>query len=284
MGCAISCRLFERFSRALSWIMTHRFQVRAISHILDDFIFVGPPNSNECANDLQMFLKMCEDLNVPIKISKTQPPSEIITVHGVEIDTKLMEARLPLDKLHTLCRLLNVFSSKKKCILKELQSLVGHLNFACKVIVPGRVFKRRIARLMVGCSKPHHHIRLTRDFRKDIKVWQSFLDCFNGRSIFLAEVWSSSQKLNFWSDACGQGGASVLGNHWFYIEWPPQWSDKSIAILEFAPIVVGLEIWAESLRNTKVLFNVDNIAVVDIINNHTSKDDIILMLLRHLVL
>ena len=113
MGCTISCRLFERFSCALSWIMKHRFKVRVISHILDDFIFVGPPNSNQCAINIQMFLKLCEDLNVPIKISKTQPPSEIITVHGVEIDTKLMEARLPLDKLQTLCRFSMYFHRKR---------------------------------------------------------------------------------------------------------------------------------------------------------------------------
>lgn len=35
-----------------------------------------------------------------------------------------------------LNKMLAVFVTRKKVMLKELQSLVGHLNFACKVVAP----------------------------------------------------------------------------------------------------------------------------------------------------
>ena len=51
-----------------------------------------------------------------------------------------MEARLPLDKVERIQASLASFKSRKSCTLKELQSLIGTLNFACKVVHPGRPF------------------------------------------------------------------------------------------------------------------------------------------------
>ena len=284
MGVSTACRIFERFSRALQWVMQSKFNTRGISHILDDFIFVGPPNSPECRKNLETFLKVCKEINVPIKHEKTVLPTTVISVHGVEIDTHKMEARLPADKLTALREMLKAFSKRKKCTLTELQSLVGHLNFACRVIVPGRVFKRRISRLMVGVNSPFHHIRLNRSFREDVSLWLRFLQNYNGRSVFLDEVWLSSKKLEFWSDASGQGAAAIFGNKWCHMLWPDWFATNNIAILELCPIVVGIELWGHLLTNRKVIFLVDNESVVEILNAQSSKDSKLLNLTRRFVL
>lgn len=44
--------------------------------------------------------------------------------------------------------------SQKSATLKQLQSLIGMLNFACKVVPPGRPFLRRLLDLTVGLKKP----------------------------------------------------------------------------------------------------------------------------------
>ena len=41
-----------------------------MSHILDDFLFVGPPKSDQCQEDLDEFLTLCSKLGVPIKAEK----------------------------------------------------------------------------------------------------------------------------------------------------------------------------------------------------------------------
>ena len=51
-----------------------------------------------------------------------------------------MEVRLPADKLAKIRLLLNSYLSRSKLSLVEIQSLVGLLNFACSVVVPGRCF------------------------------------------------------------------------------------------------------------------------------------------------
>ena len=71
---------------------------------------------------------------------KTVGPCTCIQFLGIKIDSVSMEARLPVDKL-TKCRaLLRSFMGKDKVTLRELQSLVGVLSFACSVIRFARAF------------------------------------------------------------------------------------------------------------------------------------------------
>lgn len=57
-----------------------------------------------------------------------------------------------------------------------------------------------------------------------------------------------------------------------------------IAIKELFPIVIALEHWGQGLRDSKVLFLTDNMAVVEIINKQTSKEKVLMTLIRRLVL
>ena len=103
-----------------------------------------------------------------------------ITFVGIEIDSILMEKRLPLDKLDKLRKLLNSFCRKKKATLQELQSLIGLLNFACLVVTPGRAFLRRLIDLTIGLKASHHRRRLNKEARADLKAWSVFVKHFNG--------------------------------------------------------------------------------------------------------
>ena len=50
--------------------METKYQVAGMSHILDDFLFVGPPKSDKFQQDLDKFLTLCSKLGVPIKAKK----------------------------------------------------------------------------------------------------------------------------------------------------------------------------------------------------------------------
>ena len=69
MGCASSCQIFERFSRALQWIISKHIPGAMVSHILDDFIFVGWAGSSKCWDQLHCFLGLCAKFGLPIKDS-----------------------------------------------------------------------------------------------------------------------------------------------------------------------------------------------------------------------
>ena len=95
-----------------------------------------------------------------------------------------MEARLPDDKLQKCNAQLLDMHRRRKTTLKELQSLIGLLNFTCSVVLPGRAFLRRLVDLTKGVRLPRHRIRITEACRRDLLVWLQFLRDFNGRTFF----------------------------------------------------------------------------------------------------
>ena len=157
--------------------------------------------------------------------------------------------------------------------LKEIQSLTGLLSFACSVVIPGRAFLRRLIDFIVGIHSPYYYVRLNREVKADLKLWQSFLTSFNGRSFFLEDSWHSSDKLELYTDAAGSlGFGAVFGSKWCYGKWPVTWLHQNIAMLEFYPIVLSLYLWGHQMRNRCILFPTDNEALVHVINKQSCKD------------
>ncbi len=284
MGCRLSCSLFEALSNALQWILMDKLSVPHMSHILDDFIFFGPPSDLTSWRSLQTFLVMAESLHLPIKHDKTVHPTTTVQLHGVEVDTLAMQLRLPRDKLLDARTRVTNMSRRKKVQLRGLQSLLGVLVFACKVVVPGRVFLRRLYNLTIGVTGPKHWISLNNQARADLAMWRQFLDGFNGRAILLPDSWTSSETLMLRTDASGQACAAVLGDRWFQVIFPPSWVQNDITTKELLPIVLAVRMWGESWANSRISFLCDNQAVVQIINAQTAKPEPLLGLLRHLVL
>ena len=108
MGCSSSCNIFETFSTALEWIATAKLQASAVIHILDDFLFLTP-SRDKCHKDLDNFIKLCNEVGVPIADEKTVGPATCLQFVGITLDTINMHALLPEDKLarcrrmHTNC-------------------------------------------------------------------------------------------------------------------------------------------------------------------------------------
>ena len=71
------------------------------------------------------------------------------------------------------------------------------------VVCPGREFLRRLIDLTVntGIVNPFHFIRLKCEARADLQAWQSFIETFNGKSVFLADTSVTSDHLKLNTDA-----------------------------------------------------------------------------------
>ena len=95
----------------------------------------------------------------------------------------------------------------RKVTLKELQSLVGLLNFCCAVVKPDRCFLRRL---------------IDKESRRDL------LEAGKGLS---------SPQLNLYTDAaCSLGHVAIFGKHWFFGKWTPVLFAHHIAYKELFPI------------------------------------------------
>ena len=243
MGCSSSCKTFETLSTAVEWIAQNKLGINHIIHLLDDFHIIAKSQSL-CQEQLYLFLNLRSYLGIPMASEKTCGPATTLSFAGIELDSVSFEARLPLDKIDKCLSLIANFLTRKKVTLIEIQSLAGMLNFACSVVVPGRAFLRRLIDLTVGVHSPSHYVRINRETKTDLKLWQSFLISLNGRSFFLEDFWDSSDKLELYTDAAGSlGFGAVFGRQWCYGKWPDNWLHQNIAILEFYPIVLSLYLW-----------------------------------------
>ena len=177
-------------------------------------------------------------------------PFSCLQFVGITLDTLKMEARLPQDKIDKCRHLLGSFLSRRSATLRDFQPLIGFLNFACSVIVPGRAFLRRLIDLTKHITKPHHHIKLTKAVKADLQTWLTFFDNYNGKSFFLSDIWVSSHSLNLYTDAAGSKGyGAVFGARWFYGAWDENWKSLNITILELLPIVIALTLWGSQMSD-----------------------------------
>jgi hypothetical protein len=196
---------------------------------------------------------------------------------GIILDSTQMEARLPADKIERLNTSFELFHEKRSCTLKELQSLIGTLNFACKVIPPGRPYLQRMIELTRNVKQPHHHITLSSGFFKDLEMWRQFIISWNGAGFFLSSEWTNSEALEFHTDA----------SRWFHGEWEPHQRlgqhEISIAWQELFAIVVACHLWGGSLQNKRIILHCGNESV-NIINSKRSRISRVMDLLRHLTL
>ena len=162
------------------------------------------------------------------------------------MDFNALECRIPQQKLDKIRTNLHEVKYRKNITLKELQTLICLLNYACFGVVPGRAFLRRIIDLTCVVSNPSHFIRFNCETRSDHQMWSLFLEHYNGRSVILPELFSSSDKELLFTDASGPiGFAGVLGTEWFALGWDsvPEFSHLQTAIKELYQIVLALELW-----------------------------------------
>lgn len=283
MGCSSSCKIFERFSSALKWILLEHYGIANVVKVLDDFLFVASSES-ECNHYLSKFKKLCNQIGVPIAHHKTEGPSNCLTFLGIELDSKNMVARLPIEKLSEYSSNIRSMLNSSKCTLRELKSIIGKLQFSTSVVTPGRPFLRRLYDATMGVKQPHFHLRITEELRADLLTWQQFLDHYNGVTIITPSIVDNSSELSLLSDSSKIGYGGVFGTHFIYGSFPLAWQKFDIQFLEIFPIFVLVNVFKFSLANKNILFFCDNSAVVSPINKQTSKNKLVMVILRKLVL
>ena len=137
--------IFTAVADALQWIM-QKNGASYVDHYIDDFITAGKGGSDKCSRNFTI-------------MHKSIGPTTVIVFLGIELDTEIMEIRLPADKLARLVQSLKEWRGKKACRKRELLSIIGLFSHACKVIRPGRSFLCRLIDLSSKVSNLDHFVR-----------------------------------------------------------------------------------------------------------------------------
>ena len=174
-GLRSALKLFTAIADGAEWI-ARKEGVRFIMHYLDEFLVLGAPGSEECSTALKKLLEVFERLGLPVAPEKSEGPDTKLTFLGFELDTMALEVRLPRHKLAELRELSGQWQGKKSCSMKELESLVGKLAHASRVVQSGKTFMRRMFELKAVRGRSQSMVRLNCGFKSDIMWWATFLE------------------------------------------------------------------------------------------------------------
>jgi len=284
-GCRSSPYLFCLFSEALHWAFKQTLGFDPIIHYVDDYLFVGLPNSSQCRKMMDDFINMCNTAGVPLADEKTDWPSTAQIFLGILIDSVTQTISLPPGKLFEIIALVDIWISKMVCTRTELQSLIGSLQFAAKCVPAGRLFTRRLINLLC-LSRGLRSIKIDDETRLDLHWWKEFLPKWNGKASFLSVNWLSPNVSQLFTDAAASVGfAGYLAGQWFqqsFAEFPGA-GTHCIELLEMIPIYVACAIWAETFHTKKVLFHTDNMGCVQAWAKQGSANSSVLRLMREIV-
>ena len=138
-------------------------------------------------------------------------------------------------------------------------------------------------------SLPHHRIKLSQGFFKDLRMWEDFICNWNGAGFFMSSHWVTSDVLSLYTDASGSlGFGGIFQTHWFQGSWEPHQKlgqpGLSIPWQELFAFVVACHLWANFFSNRRIQFFCDNESVVNIVYTKRSRIPRVMDLVRHLTL
>ena len=99
-----------------------------------------------------------------------------------------------------------------------------------------------------------------------------FAEDWNG-ILMLWDVSKKTADVTVTSDGSGSWGCGAFWkSKWFHFPWPSSLHDFPITTKELVPVVVGAALFGHEWRGLLVVFKVDNMTVVHVLNNTYSKD------------
>ena len=282
-GSRSSPKIFDNLSQAICWIAHNNYNIANVLHLLDDFLVLEPSHADAIATR-DTFLDIFRRLNVPLALHKTEGPATSLEYLGIILDSQRMEARLPREKVLRISSVLSSFAHKKTCVKRELLSLLGHMNFASRVIRPGRSFVSHLIALSTSVKELFHHVTLTAAVRSDLNMWSLFLRQWNGASFFLDDDITLAADLQLYTDATPTSFGGFFSSKWFQGYFPPEFfsEQQSMALCELYPIVMAVVLWGHQWAQKRILFFCDNQGTVDIISKGRSKVPSIMRLMRRI--
>ena len=252
-GASISCAIFQEFSNALHFLIQYQIQKRlrqpdAVTNYLDDFLFLAITQWL-CNVMVNMFIQLCNEINLPISEEKTEKASPLMIFLGILMDGRRKILVIPEEKRLKAILSINTIIGKKKAKVKQIQCLTGLLNFINRAITPGRAFTRRMYAKIPTMKKNkslkhYHHVTIDSEFHEDCKVWLSFLARATERSIcspFLdIRGIYTSRTLDFHTDvsrAINKGFGCVYGTQYTWGQWEPNYIEKYEPSIEYLRVV-----------------------------------------------
>lgn len=281
MGLRSAAQVCQRVTTAVARIMEALGFV--VANYLDDFagceIGLTAEEAFVCLGEL------LDELGLDESLKKAWSPATWMEFLGVLFDTIRLTLSITPQRLVEIEELVRQWLDKKSANRKQLESLVGKLQFVAKCVPAGRVFISRLLEQLRALTRKEHKFKVSSEMRKDLVWWLECMRCFNGVSIMLEEWWRKPDSV-IATDACltGGGGTLELSKEYFHVSLPEWVREEAghINALEMWVLVVALKLWGHLCSGMRIKVLCDNEVTVWVINSGRSRDKVMLQLLREL--
>lgn len=278
MGMRSACQACQRMTNGVSYAMS-QMGYNCVNYI-DDLAGAGGLEGAWSAyyalQDLLLSLGLVESLD------KAQPPSTSMVFLGILFNTVSGTLEIPVDKMVEIEQVLAIWEGKEYASRKEVQSLIGKLQFAAACIRPGRIFISRMLNFLRGM--PDVGVRkIPGTFLKDVYWWQCFMPVYNGISMMPLTDWLNPDAI-FSSDACLEGCGGWYEGKYFHTTFPSFILRQNLHInaLELLTVVICLKLWGTEFQGLRIKIHCDNEASVTVLNTGRSRDPFLQACLREI--
>ena len=278
MGMRSAPYIAQRITNAIAYI--HRSLEFFLLNYVDDF--VGAELQEKIWEAYHALSDLLQSLRVETSRDKIVPPTLRLEFLGITFDSNTMTMEISDKKVEEIKTELSTWLYKTAAKCREVESLVGKLQFVAKCIRSGRIFLGRLIRWIRDMNR---EIRYTIpiEAHKDIAWWSRFIQEFNGVALLWLAKEPSTDKI-LQTDACLKGFGGICGSSYFRGRFPKQDQKCNIAVLEMWAVMVGLKLFVEQLRGKYFWVHVDNEAVATVLNSGGSHDTELQNTLREIAL
>ena len=266
MGMRSAPYITQRISNVFAHII-HTLEYFLLNYVND---FVGAELSNRVWATYNTLTRILEDLQVDISPEKLVPPTTRLEFLGITFDSDSMTMEISQQKLIEIKQELQAWLLKTTATRKEVESLVGKLQFMAKCVKAGRIFLSRLIQWIRDMNRGSRYT-IPLEARKDIAWWARFATTYNGVSLMWMFKEPSTDKV-IATDACPKGYGGTMGNEYFRARFPTELQKVNIAILEMWAVLAALKLWGDQLKGLYFWIHVDNEAVANVLNSGRSRE------------
>ena len=282
MGCQIAPYICQRVTNMIAYVQA--LMGYFLLNYADDLIRAEYQDAVEKAH--KALKNLLRDIGIEQSLKKSVPPTQVIEFTGNLFNTIDFTIGITPQRKISIMRELECWHHKRFCTCKQLESLIGKLQFLNNCVKPGRVFVSRLLNALKGMDRSRWY-EVSEQMRQDIRWWYLFVPGFKGTCVmWLLDTVVIDQEMAM--DTCMRAAGGVCGNEIFKTKFPP-WicEDKShkihIAHLELWSVIIAVKLGGEKLKGKIVRIRTDNESVANVINSRRANDIMLQKQLRELL-
>lgn len=247
---------------------------------LTDDVFICGPTQAACQAALDKAVTVMRQLGWRLQNDKITPPAQQMVFLGIMIYTIRCRLSLPEAKVaQYLQTVINALEDAANGCLryKDLESLVGKLNWIAEVVIAGRARVRRISSCLwmdKSQRRTYSKAQLSAGAMEDLRWWKEYLSDTSAADRWVP-FWTTQPPIHTstFSDASGDIGYSLVLDGTVYQGLWNEDVPPSSGFKELIPLLLAVQQLGDSAHGRIVILTTDNVGNVFAINKGSCKSD-----------